>query len=105
MFAHDSRLVTRNSPVVVEPDVEESVKDAFDKGWAVVVWNDPINLMSYVVFVFKRVLHMSLSDATRHMMEVHEKGKSVVARETQEKAELLVHQLQAYGLQATMEPS
>jgi ATP-dependent Clp protease adaptor protein ClpS len=90
---------------VVEPDVKEGVKEAFDKGWLVVVWNDPVNLMSYVVFVFKRVLGMSKEDATRHMLEVHHKGKSAVARETKEKSEMLVHRLQAYGLNATMEPA
>jgi ATP-dependent Clp protease adaptor protein ClpS len=84
-------------------DVEEKVKEAFDKGWGVIVWNDPVNLMNYVVFVFKKVLKMNDTDATRHMLEVHHKGKSMVARETRERAEYYVHRLQAFGLQATME--
>ncbi|MBW6414574.1 ATP-dependent Clp protease adapter ClpS [Candidatus Methylacidiphilum fumarolicum] len=89
--------------VIKEESVEEKVKEAFDQLWGVIVWNDPINLMSYVVYVFQRVLKMSKQDATRHMLEVHNKGKSMVAKETKEKAELLVHQLQGFGLQATME--
>jgi ATP-dependent Clp protease adaptor protein ClpS len=85
------------------PDVEESVKDAFAKGWCVVVWNDPINLMSFVVYVFQKVLNMKKADAERHMLEVHQKGRSTVARETREKAEMYLHQFHAFGLKATLE--
>ena len=91
---------TETSPDI---DVEEKLKDAFTRGWSVIVWNDPINLMDYVVYVFKSVLKMNEQDASRHMWEVHQKGKSVVARETREKSELLVHRLRAFGLNATLE--
>jgi ATP-dependent Clp protease adaptor protein ClpS len=84
-------------------DVEQKLKDAFARGWSVIVWNDPINLMDYVVYVFKTVLKMNEQDASRHMWEVHQKGKSIVARETREKSELLVHRLRAFGLNATLE--
>jgi ATP-dependent Clp protease adaptor protein ClpS len=84
-------------------DVEEKLKDAFARGWSVIVWNDPINLMDYVVYVFKAVLKMSERDASKHMWEVHQAGKSVVARETREKSELFVHRLRAFGLNATLE--
>jgi ATP-dependent Clp protease adaptor protein ClpS len=84
-------------------DVEQKLKDAFARGWSVIVWNDPINLMDYVVYVFKNVLKMNEQDASRHMWEVHQKGKSIVARETKEKSELLVHRLRAFGLNATLE--
>lgn len=84
-------------------DVEEKLKEAFARGWSVIVWNDPVNLMDYVVYIFKSVLKMSEQEATRHMWEVHKQGKSQVARETQEKAELLVHRLRGFGLNATME--
>ncbi|CAB4243900.1 ATP-dependent Clp protease adapter protein ClpS [Methylacidimicrobium sp. AP8] len=86
-----------------EEVVDEKVRDAFERRWGVVVWNDPVNLMSYVVYVFQRVLKMSKQEATRHMLEVHHNGRSVVAQETRERAEFLVHQLQRFGLQATME--
>ena len=93
---------TQTSPDI---DVEEKLKEAFARGWAVIVWNDPVNLMDYVVFVFKSVLKMNEKDASRHMWEVHQKGKSVVAQETQEKSELIVHRLRGFGLNATMEPA
>ena len=84
-------------------EVEDKLKDAFARGWSVIVWNDPINLMDYVVYVFKSVLKMNEQDASRHMWEVHQKGKSMVARETREKSELLVHRLRGFGLNATLE--
>ena len=91
----------------VTPDVadetKEKVKEAFEKNWNVIVWNDPINLMTYVVFVFMRVLAFTKQKATRHMLEVHNQGKSVVATETHEKAELYHQQLQAHGLQVSIE--
>ncbi len=91
---------TETSPDI---DVEEKLKDAFARGWSVIVWNDPINLMDYVVYVFKTVLKMNEKDASRHMWEVHQLGKSVVARETREKSELVLHRLRGFGLNATLE--
>lgn len=91
---------TETSPDI---DVDERLKEAFERGWTVIVWNDPVNLMEYVVYVFKTVLKMNEQDATRHMWEVHHKGKSVVAQETREKSELLVHRLRGFGLNTTME--
>ena len=91
---------TETSPDI---DVEEKLKDAFARGWSVVVWNDPVNLMDYVVYVFKTVLKMNEKDASRHMWEVHQNGKSAVARETREKSELIVHRLRGFGLNATLE--
>jgi len=95
-----ARPGTETSPDI---DVEEKLKEAFARGWSVIVWNDPVNLMDYVVYVFKSVMKMNEQDATRHMWEVHQKGKSVVARETREKSEMLVHRLRGFGLNATME--
>lgn len=80
-----------------------NLSSAFEKGWSVIVWNDPVNLMSYVVHVFRSVLGFDLPTATRHMLEVHHKGKSCVARETREKAELTTLRLQQYGLKASFE--
>lgn len=71
--------------------------------WRVVVLNDPVNLMSYVVFVFMRVLAFTKEKATKHMMEVHQQGKSVVATETRERAELHHQQIQSQGLKVTIE--
>jgi ATP-dependent Clp protease adaptor protein ClpS len=105
---HDRRpfvVVSANPGTETSPDidVESKLKDAFSRGWSVIVWNDPVNLMDYVVFVFKTVLKMNEQDASRHMWEVHNLGKSTVARETKEKSELIVHRLRGFGLNATME--
>lgn len=89
------------------PDIEiekkEKLKEAFDRGWNVVVWNDHINLMSYVVHVFRKVLGFDEPKAHKHMLEVHTQGKSCVATETREKAEFYWQRLQEYGLRTTLQ--
>ena len=84
---------------------EEKIQDAFQKGWNVIVWNDPVNLMIYVVHVFMRVLGFNRDKATKHMMEVHQLGRSLVATETRERAEFYHQQIQAFGLNVTLEQS
>jgi len=86
---------------VVEPDVTERV--APDLPWKVIVWNDPINLMSYVTLVIQKLFGYSRQKATKLMMDVHTKGKAVVSSGTREKAELDVFRLHEHGLWATME--
>ena len=76
---------------------------ALDMPWNVVVHNDPVNLMSYVTMVFRRVFGFSREKAEQHMMEVHQKGRSVVWSGGRERAELYVQQLHGYLLLATME--
>jgi ATP-dependent Clp protease adaptor protein ClpS len=71
----------------------------------VICWNDPVNLMNYVTHVFMKVFGWNKQKAEKHMMEVHDKGKSVLIREGAEKAEFYVHQLHNYKLHATMEPA
>ena len=87
----------------IQEDAKEKIEEAFEKGWNVIVWNDPINLMTYVVFVLMKVLAFTKEKATKHMLEVHQKGKSIVATETREKAELYYQQIQAHGLTVTIE--
>ncbi len=65
--------------------------------------NDPINLMSYVTMVFQRVFQFSRERAMKHMLEVHEKGRSIVWSGSKEKAELYVQQLHSHLLLSTME--
>lgn len=90
------------APVEVEePDVGEV--SLTDKPWIVVVWNDPVNLMSYVVFVFQKLFGYSREKATRLMLEVHQDGKAVVSDGSREKCEADVARLHAHGLWATME--
>ena len=70
-----------------------------------IVWNDPINLMSYVTWVFQKLFGYSLEKATRLMLEVHHDGKSVVSSGSREKAELDCFRLHAHGLWATITKS
>ncbi len=87
----------------LDADLEESV--ATDRPWLVIVWNDPINLMSFVTFVFQKLFGYSKEKATKLMMDVHTKGRAVVASGTRERAELDVYRLHEHGLWATMEQS
>ena len=68
-----------------------------------IVWNDPINLMSYVTYVFQKLFGYSREKAAKLMMDVHVKGKAVVSSGTRERAEWDVSRLHAHGLWATME--
>ena len=86
---------------VQEPELEEVV--VTDRPWLVIVWNDPVNLMSYVVFVFQKLFGYSREKATRLMLQVHHDGKAVVSDGNREKAEADVARLHAHGLWATME--
>ena len=74
-----------------------------DRPWVVIVWNDPINLMSYVTLVLQKLFGYSRGKATRLMLQVHNDGKAVVSSGTREKAELDVSRLHAHGLWATMQ--
>jgi len=71
--------------------------------WNVVVWDDPVNLMSYVVYVFQKLFGFDDALANKKMLEVHHDGRSIVATVERERAEFFVTRLHAYGLQATME--
>lgn len=81
----------------------QSPKTQLQDAWRVVVLNDPVNLMSYVVMVFKKVLGFDETRARRHMMEVHEKGRSVVWMGMREQAEAYVFTLQQWHLTAVIE--
>jgi ATP-dependent Clp protease adaptor protein ClpS len=86
---------------VVEPVADDEVRD--DRPWIVIVWNDPVNLMSYVTFVFQKLFGYSLERATELMLDVHEKGRAVVADGNREEAEMHVFRLHEHSLWATME--
>lgn len=73
------------------------------KPWVTVVWNDPVNLMSYVTYVFQKYFGYDKRTAEKLMMEVHEDGKSVVSHGTREEMERDVQAMHEYGLWATME--
>ena len=86
---------------VKEPEQDELV--ASDNPWIVLVWNDPVNLMSYVTYVLQKLFGYSRAKATRLMRQVHEEGKAVVSDGTREQCEADVARLHAHGLWATME--
>jgi ATP-dependent Clp protease adaptor protein ClpS len=86
--------------IVVE---ETETETLLDLPWNVVVHNDPINLMSYVTRVFQVVFGYSKERATKHMLEVHHKGRSIVWSGVREKAETYVQQLHSHLLLATIE--
>jgi ATP-dependent Clp protease adaptor protein ClpS len=90
---------------VAEPSVDQSTDEVVDLQlpWIVLVWNDPINLMSYVSFVFQKVFGFTKEKADNLMMDVHEKGRAVVSSGPREKAELDVFRLHEHGLWATMQ--
>ena len=95
-----AQAIEAPSPVIVP---ESETKLTHDTGYLVVCWDDPINLMEYVTHVFQQVFGWDKAKAEKHMREVHNEGRSILARESFEKAEYYVHALQRYHLLATME--
>ncbi|HZC72315.1 MAG TPA: ATP-dependent Clp protease adapter ClpS [Jatrophihabitans sp.] len=83
--------------------VESDVLADPDRPWITIVWNDPINLMSYVTHVFMTVFGYAKPKAEMLMLDVHHRGRAVVSSGTRERMELDVHTLHGYGLWATLE--
>lgn len=83
--------------IVDQPEAER------DAPWITIVWNDPINLMSYVTHVFMTVFGYAKPKAEKLMLDVHQRGKAVVSQGTRERMELDVHTLHGYGLWATLQ--
>jgi ATP-dependent Clp protease adaptor protein ClpS len=91
-------------PVVLPKEEQQTdPKVSLEPGYLVICWDDPVNLMDYVTHVFRIVFNWPKAKAEYHMLQVHNTGKSVLVRESMEKAEHYVHQLQKYSLHATME--
>ncbi len=91
------------SSEVALPETKSDESVELSDLWHVVVLNDPVNLMSYVTMVFKKVFGMDQQMAEKHMMEVHEQGRSVVWTGGREKAETYVYQLQEWHLNAILQ--
>ena len=92
------------SPVELEePEVDDVTELALP--WVTIVWNDPVNLMSYVTFVFRTYFGYPKQRAEKLMMEVHEDGRSVVSTGSREEMERDVQAMHEYGLWATMQKS
>lgn len=88
---------------LLEEKVETQVQPSLDTPWSVVVMNDPVNLMSYVVMIFMRIFGFSKEKATRHMKEVHEGGRSILWSGAREEAEHYTHVLQQWQLNCRLE--
>ncbi|MEJ2865663.1 ATP-dependent Clp protease adapter ClpS [Actinomycetospora sp. OC33-EN07] len=92
-----------------EPEVDERTEESVDEAtladtpWQTIVWNDPVNLMSYVTYVFQKLFGYDKAKATALMMDVHQKGRATVSSGSREKVEGDVSRLHAAGLWATMQ--
>jgi ATP-dependent Clp protease adaptor protein ClpS len=90
------------APVELErPEVDESVET--DVPWVTIVWNDPVNLMSYVSYVFGAYFGYPKEKAQSLMLDVHQKGKAVVANGSREEMERDTEAMHGYGLWATFQ--
>jgi ATP-dependent Clp protease adaptor protein ClpS len=100
--------VASTAPVELDrPDIDWDIgeENRPDQPWIVIVWNDPINLMSYVTYVLQKLFGYSHEKATKLMLDVHHKGKAIVSSGSRERAELDVFRLHEHGLWATMQHS
>ncbi len=85
------------------PDTTVDEEHDLDRPWVTIVWNDPVNLMSYVAFVFQKHFGYTKEKATELMLDVHHKGKAVVSSGPREEMERDVEAMHGYGLWATMQ--
>ena len=90
------------APVELErPEADEAV--TLDMPWLTIVWNDPVNLMSYVTYVFQTYFGYPKKKAEKLMLDVHEKGKAVVSSGSREEMERDTEAMHSYGLWATLQ--
>ena len=105
-MCHDWGVSTA-SPVHADPTVDESLTPDevtfLAKPWVTIVWNDPVNLMSYVTYVFQTYFGYPRKKAEKLMFEVHQDGRSVVSTGSREEMERDVQAMHEYGLWATIE--
>ena len=95
------QLSTGTQEVIDDIDVDPV--DEKEQGWNVVVWDDPVNTMQFVIYVFRTMFRFSMQKATMLMLQVHNEGKAVAATEALELAERYCATLHEYGLLATVE--
>jgi ATP-dependent Clp protease adaptor protein ClpS len=94
------------APVEVErPEVDEEADEdvEIERPWITIVWNDPINLMSYVTYVFQQYFGYAKEKAEKLMLDVHHRGKAVVSNGSREEMERDVQAMHGYGLWATLQ--
>ena len=98
-----SNMGAIETETVAVPTTETKTGESLSPPWQVIVLNDPVNLMSFVTLIIRRVFGYSEELATKLMLDVHEKGRAIVWTGEREKAEMYVQQLQGYQLLAKME--
>ena len=102
-----SKVSIRSGSVETEtaalPTIDTETSEELTPPWQVIILNDPVNLMSFVTLIIRRVFGYSEEKATQLMLDVHEKGRAIVGTGDREKAEMYVQQLQSYQLLAKME--
>jgi ATP-dependent Clp protease adaptor protein ClpS len=89
----------------VDEKIDEEIKELFssDKPWITIVWDDPVNLMTYVTYVLMELFGFTKEKAHELMMQVHTQGKAVVSTGSREEMEHDVARLHEYGLWATLQ--
>ena len=89
----------------IEENLEEAINAAFisERPWVTIVWDDPVNLMSYVTYVLMELFNFTQQKAHELMMQVHTQGKAVVSTGSREEMERDVSRLHEYGLWATLQ--
>ena len=108
MIGESATIDRMQQPTIAPDTTRESDTDEVteaDRPWLVIVWNDPINLMSYVTYVLQTLFGYSYEKANRMMLDVHHKGRAVVSSGPREKAEMDCFRLHSYGLWATLTKS
>ena len=106
MKSADTISSSAGTQVLERPPVMEdigSVDIDIDKSWKVIVWDDPVNLAKYVIYVFKKIFGYSDEKSVKLVEEIQKEGKAVVSSGTKEKSESDVFRLHEYGLWATLE--
>jgi ATP-dependent Clp protease adaptor protein ClpS len=101
---HDGRMAVVSAPAteqVERPIADESTEP--DRPWVTIVWNDPVNLMSYVTYVLQKLFGYSKEKAHKLMLDVHHKGRAAVSSGSREQMEHDVARLHAAGLWATLQ--
>ena len=95
-------LLVIHDPTLEQHDTELRDRVAADVPWQAIVWDDPVNLMTYVTYVFRSYFGFPREKAERLMMQVHTEGRAVVASGNREQMEHHVQAMHGYGLQATV---
>ena len=89
-------------PTITSPETDTDTDVVLDTPWSVIIHNDPVNLMSYVAHVIRKVFGYNDQEAERLMLQVHQEGRSIVWSGARERAEYYVQQLHSHQLLATM---